>query len=121
MMSNSLIPFNGGLVPARRALPLYDECEGLRILPEIFPTPESPETAIARTDPFEASRLLRQYSRDRLTGQALSAASTVARDYLSNVSKERLDRSNGVRVSFERKRRFFSGGEYGFTIDLDLK
>ncbi len=109
----------------RRARNAYNEERGVSVEPltESF-YPESPETAIARTAPFEASDLLRQYSKDRLAEEALSAASTVARDYLSNLSQERLDRSNGVRVSFERRRNlasFFTGEDAGFKIDIDLK
>jgi len=82
--------------------------------------PESPETAVARETPFEASKLLRQLSKEETTRCALNYTSNMVRDYLSEVPKERLVNSNGIEVSFAKKHRLFSNDD-GFDIDIKLK
>lgn len=88
-------------------------------------TPESPETAVARTDSSEASRLLKQLSKDSVSKCALDSASKIVHDYLSEVPQERLENSNGVKVSFERRRRNLTkillGRDAGFKVDIELK
>jgi hypothetical protein len=117
-MSNSLIPYNDEVVP-RKSSPFYND--PFLISPVIFPTPESPETAIARGKPSTAFKLLKEMSKDRLSEKALETAAIISHSYLSNLPKERLTESKGVRVSFERQQRFFSGKEYGFILNIDLK
>jgi hypothetical protein len=120
-MSNSLVPYNGGMVPYNRQPVSLLEGLGGFGFPSFSPAiPESPETAIARGDPYRAARLLREISKDRLTERALDTAAIISHDYLSYLPKERLANSNGVRVSFQRTRSFFFG-ENGFSLDIDLK
>jgi len=121
-MSNSLVPYNSGLVPYNRQPVSLLEGLGGFGFPSFSPAiPESPETAIARGEPSTAFRLLREMSKDRLSEKALETAAIISHSYLSSLPRERLAESNGMRVSFERKQRFFSGRDYGFTLDIDLK
>ncbi|MFA5071698.1 MAG: hypothetical protein WC511_05060 [Candidatus Pacearchaeota archaeon] len=86
--------------------------------------PESPETAVARETPFEASRLLKALAKEETTRYALNAASSMVHDYLSEVPEERLANSNGIYVDFKRKRNLrglISGEDSGFELDIELK
>ncbi|MFA5071700.1 MAG: hypothetical protein WC511_05070 [Candidatus Pacearchaeota archaeon] len=103
---NDLIPYEN-----RAIIPYFNE--------DVV-QPESPETAVARETPFEASRLLKALAKEETTRYALNAASSMVHDYLSEVPEERLANSNGVKISFNKNRKFFSDSE-GFKIDIDLK
>lgn len=53
--------------------------------------PESPETALARSGSYEAVRLLRDLSNDRVNEKALETAEVIAKEYLDRLSQKRID------------------------------
>ncbi len=114
-MINSLIPYDERLIS-----PYF--LGGYPNEPII--QPESPETAIAREDQEEASELLKIISKDHLSEKALEVSSTISHDYLTNISQRKIDESEGVKVSFKRKRNLISmlsGNDEGFELDITLK
>jgi len=116
MIRNSLIPYH-----YRRELimPNIDD-ESFYDL-DTIPQPESPETAVARRIPYEASDLLKKLSQDRVTEKAMDTSAIITHDYLSSLSQEKLDQTKGINVSFERKRKFFSNQETGFDLSICLR
>jgi hypothetical protein len=102
----------------------YEEREERKVSSREELYPESPETAIAREEPFTTSKLLREYSQDRMYEEALNVASTVAQEYFSNLPPEILARTSGARVSFKKKRNLLgliAGEEPRFKLDIELK
>jgi hypothetical protein len=86
--------------------------------------PESPETAIARRNDTEASGLLREISKDKVTTKAYETASLITRDYLNSIPSEQVAKSNGITVSYKRKRDLSGllwGEDTGFDLNINLK
>jgi len=115
-MINSLIPYNYSRITDINPF-IYDN--NLYTLEHL--KPESPETAIARRTPYEASDLLKKLSEDRVNEKAMDSAAFITHDYLSSLSQKRLDETSGIHVSFERKKRFFSKENNGFDLSINLK
>ena len=87
--------------------------------------PESPETAVARNNPDEASKLLRKLYSEKTQQVALASANKLCETYLTHLSEEKLEKSKGVSVSFRRTFGDLVGlvtnEKKGFNLDIDLK
>ena len=127
MDSKDLMPYEESteLETVSRMFPVI----GMGILPQISNQgsliPESPETAVARNNPDEASKLLRKLYSEKTQQVALASANKLCETYLTHLSEEKLEKSKGVSVSFRRTFGDLVGlvtnEKKGFNLDIDLK
>ena len=127
MDSKDLMPYEESteLETVSKMFPL----RGMGILPQVSNQgsliPESPETAVARNNPDEASKLLRELYNEKTQQVALASANKLCETYLTHLSEEKLENSKGVSVSFRRTFGDLVGlvtnEKKGFKLDIDLK
>ena len=90
-----------------------------------IPIPESPETALGRTNPSLAADVLRSYARDQTAQIGNCRGYSIAEAYLNNLSESKLSKLDSVNVSFRRREpcnlaRVLFGKRESFTLDINF-
>ncbi len=91
--------------------------------------PESPETAIARKNPYIGKSVLEQIARNSMYSKVAKEAESIAEQYMGQmkeINPERVAKSGGVSITLEEtknkglKRALFGKGERGYKLNVSL-
>ncbi|MDD4614903.1 MAG: hypothetical protein PHI40_05805 [Caldisericia bacterium] len=85
--------------------------------------PEEPETAIARSAPFQAGNLLKSYSQEQTYQESLSRGYSLAKNLIDYLPQGALDSSTGINITLEKNERssFFGKETEEYTLKIKIK